>query len=272
MNKQRLIEIIKEEIEEIIISEEYQDDNIINFDDINLQQEFNKINAEIFNNNVPVVPLKWSKRKTALGHVRSRVNRATREIISVELWISTFFAVTHQQFKNVMAHEMIHVLLNDEDMLNMYDPHGFEFMKQANRINEMGLGYNITKTNGEDLAVSDKTLERTANKPRIVIIFDLDGKFFIATTTRAVYERDFESLARLFENVIKRGKYSRVELNVVESTNPQLLKFPQQRSFVRSVSYGPVSDELLGELLDDNIIKTVTLEKGRERMVAEIIQ
>lgn len=208
MKKNRLIEIIQEEIEEIIMSEEYANDEIIDFDNINLQTEFDKVNAEIFNGQVPRVPLKWSKRKRALGHVKMRVNRATRELLSTELWISTFFAVNYQQFRNVLAHEMIHVLINTQDTENIYvsGGHGPNFMREAARINALGLGYNITKTNGEDLALSDKTLQRTAGKLRIAIVFDMDGKFNIAVTTRQVYERDFETLIRILENALNKGR------------------------------------------------------------------
>lgn len=273
MKKNRLIEIIQEEIEEIIISEEYQDDEIIDFDKISLQQEFNKVNAELFDNKVPVVPLKWSRRKTALGHVKNQVIKQTMTLLSMELWMSTFFSVTYKQFRDVMAHEMIHVLINDRDTRNVYDPHGWQFMREAERINGMGLGFNITKTNGEDLALSNKTLQRTAGKTRTAIIFDMDGKFNIAVTTRQVYERDFETLIRILENAVNKGRrFNRIELNVVESDNPELMKYKQQRNFVGNVGFAPISDELLEDLLNGDIIKTVTLEKGQERMIAEYIQ
>ena len=266
-------DIIQEEIETFFISEEQVDDEIIDFDNINLLQEFNVLNRELFGGDVPNVPLKWSRRKSALGHVRMKVNRTTRELLSMELWMSTFFAVTYQQFLNTMAHEMIHVLLNTQSVERTgieelyYDPHGREFMKEADRINSMGLGFNITKSNGEDLAVSDKT--KANIKPLIAMIYDFDGQYNVGVTTPNVYQRDFDRLVEILQHAINRGKYNRIELNVIETQNPQLLKYTQQRSFQRSVGHASISDELLGELLDDNIIKTVTLERDREPMVAE---
>ena len=38
-----------------------------------------------------------------------------------------------------------------------------------------------------------------------------------------------------------------------------MIKYTQQRSFERKVSHAPISDDLLNELLDDDIIRTVTI-------------
>jgi len=273
MKRDEVQKIIKEEWEEFIISEvEYQDDDKIDFSKIDLYNEYHKLNEPLFGSSVPEVPMKWSKRKTALGHVKFWRNRSTGEVIKQELWISTFFDVTYRQFLNVLAHEMIHVFLNSSE----YPPreaHGRRFMEQAQRINSMGLGFNITKSNGEDIAMSSVALQRAVGKNFIALLFDFDGKQYIAVTSRQVYERDFESLVTLFERVInQRGKFNRVEINVVESQNPQLMKYRQQRNFTGNVGYAPLTDELMEELLDDNIIKTVTLERGQERMVAETIR
>lgn len=267
MRNKRLFNVIKEEIETFFISEDDSTDEIIDFDTINLQKEFNVLNRQLFDGEVPDLPLKWSRRKGALGHVKVQVNRRTREILSMELWMSTFFAVTIRQFLNTMAHEMIHVLLNTQDVANAFNPHGREFLREADRINAMGLGFNITKTNGEDLAVSDKT--KLNAKPLIAIIFDIDGQFSVGVTTSNIYQRDFNRMVEIFQHIINSGKYNRVEINVIESQNPQLLKYSQQRSFQRSIGHAPITDEFLEELLNDNIIKTITLESGKDQMIAE---
>ena len=272
MKENRLIDIIKEEIENIIISE-YEEDEIIDFDKINLQQEFDKLNAQLFNGEVPRVPMKWSKRKTALGHVKSKVQRdrltGRRELLNMELWMSIFFAVTYRQFLNTLAHEMIHVKLNSEDIRYAFDPHGWRFMEEARKINDMGLGFNITQRNGEDLPISDKMMSKLEGKQRIAIVLNLDGNYSITTTSPSVYQNEFEDLINTLQYVIDRGKFNKVEVNAIESANPKLAALRQSRTFRRGFSHSPLSDDLLEELLEDNIIKTVTLEKGKERMVAE---
>lgn len=256
----KLINIIKEEIEEIIISEEeYNAEDVVDFDNINLRKEFNKLNNILFNGEVPEIPLKWSKRKTALGHVRQKINRATGQIFDMELWISTFFEVTYRQFLNVLAHEMIHVLLNTQNSNNTFDPHGREFMREAERINSLGLGFNITKTNGEDLALSKQTKERISGQEKIAIVFDFDGQYSVAVTTPRVYKRDHYNLLNTLQHVTNKGRFKRIEVNVIKSSNPELMRYRQQRTFERKVSHAPISDELLNELLDDDVLRTVVI-------------
>lgn len=263
----------EEEWEDVLISEEeYQPNDKLDLNNVNLYTEFQKLNQSLFGGNVPEVPMKWSRRKTALGHVKFQRSLNTGQVKNIELWMSTFFDITYRQFLNTLAHEMIHVLLETSPN-PPYLPHGREFHREADRINAMGLGFNITETNGEDLAMSDATKQRIAGKKFIGIILDLDGKDFLAVTSRQVYERDFESLVNIFDGLVnRRHKYNRVEINVVESQNTELMKYKQQRSFARGISYSPLSEELMVELLNGNIFKTVTIERDKEKLVAEEIQ
>jgi len=268
-----IIKLIKEEWEDILISEnQYSADDKIDFNKINLYTEFQKLNQSLFSGDVPEVPMKWGTRKTALGNVRFKRDRRTKEVRNMVLWISTFFDVNYRQFLNVLAHEMIHVLLESTPH-QPRNPHGYEFMEQAQRINGMGLGFNITKTNGEDIGISDHAKQRLSGKKFVVIILNFDGYDSIAVTSRQVYERDFESLVGIFERIVNNtNKYKRVEINIIESQNPELLKYPQQRNFSRSISHMPITEEFLEELLNDNIVGTVVIEKGKENVVSEEIQ
>lgn len=269
----KINKIIKEEWENIVISEqEYNPDDKIDFNAIDLYSEYQKLNKLLFNGNVPEVPMKWSTRKTALGHVKFQRNRKLREVKNIQLWMSTFFDVNYRQFLNTLAHEMIHVLLVSSPNPPQ-SPHGYEFMKEANRINNMGLGFNITVRNGEDIAMSDIAKKSVSGKKFIGIIFDIDNKNFLAVTSPQVYERDFDSLIRIFDGAVNnRFKYKRVEINVIESQDPTLVRYSQQRNFSRSISYTPLTDEELNNLLDNDIIKTVIIERGKEKIISEEIQ
>lgn len=286
--KERLFELmmkvnpdIKEEIEEIIISEEeYNPDDIVDFNKIDLRKEFNRLNELLFNGEVPKVPLKWSKRKKALGHVRSRIDKRERKIYSVELWISTFFSVTYKTFLNTLAHEMIHVLINSRNPMNAYDPHGRDFMEEANRINSMGFGFEITKTNGENLKISKQTRERIGGRRFVVLVLEINGTYSIAVTTPQVYNRDHHELFNMLQNIVNKGKYKDIEINVIESTNPELMKLPQARTLASRIRSFSVGDDLLEELLDDKIVRTIVMTKnnredtkdGESGIVAEEIE
>jgi len=131
----------------------------------------------------------------------------------------------------------------------------------------MGLGYKITTANTEEVGVSDKVTQNM--KTLIGIILDLDGNYYLSVTTPNVFNADFDFLMNLYEKLVNRGKYNSVEITVVETKNPSLVTYRQTRSYKRSFSYGKLSDELLEQLLNDKIIKSVKLKKGTPTVVSE---
>ena len=261
--------IIEEELNKFITEiGEYRDDEFIAVKDINLQNEYNKLNTQLFNNFLSKVHLEWSNRKSALGHVKYLTNRQSGEAKIEYLAMSSFYKVTYRQFKNVMAHEMIHVkIIENGDYRKESSSHGYYFLKEAERINSMGLGFKITPINTEVLAISDKAVENI--KPLIGIILNFDGKYYITTTTPIVYPTEQDNLTKLFNYLIKTRRYRNIEVTYVESKNPELLKVPLKRTFARGILYKPLSDELLEKLLDDKIIKTVQYGEKQSKQVAE---
>jgi hypothetical protein len=262
--------IIKEEFNNLFLNEfhEYRDDEFINVGDISLQNEYDKLNTQLFNNYLSKVPLEWSNRKRALGHVKYLGNRQSGEINVKHLAMSNFYKMTYRQFKDVMAHEMIHVkLFENGDYRRESSSHGYIFLREADRINLMGLGFKITPVNTEDLTVSDKTRENI--KPLIGIILNFDGKYYVGVTTPNTYIAEQDNLNNLFNNFIKYKKYRNIEVTYVETKNPELLQVPVKRTFARGIPYMSLSDELLGELLDDSIIKTVQYGEKELKQVAE---
>ena len=254
--------IILEEIEKYHLNEfhQYQDDEVVLYDNINLQREFDKINSEVFSNEVPKIPLIWVKSKKHLGVVRTLKNRAPRDQKLVDLGISTFFEVPYVVFKSVLAHEMIHVkLVHEKDEGHYWNPHGRSFKGEMNRINNMGLGYKISEKNYENFAISAAV--KTQKKRLIAIITEIDGKYHISVTTPQIYEDQFQHVESIWRNSVRKGEHNNVELTVVETTNAELLRFRIKRSFLRGISYSPLDDNLLNDLLDDNIIKSIKFDQ-----------
>ena len=250
--KNRLNQIIKEEIGNIFEIVSYNDDDVINPNEIDLYDEYSKLNKLLFNNQLPEVPMKWGARKGSLGHVNAMVNTRTRESKVNSLTISTFRALPYRTFKNTLAHEMIHVKQLTDGSHNSSNPHGYKFQGEANRINQMGLGFNITTRNEEDLGVSDETKKNV--RSMVGIVLKLDNRLYACTTTLNVYNGEFENVVKLYQKLINNGKYRDVEILVVDTNNGELLKTPMKRTFKNGISYSPISNELLSELLKDHII------------------
>lgn len=259
----KIKDIIWEELKSFL-NEMLGDDEIANKTNIDLYEEYNRTNKELFNNQLPEVPMKWDNTRRRLGVVKSQRNAITGEARVISLGISVFYNSSYKQFKDTLAHEMIHVkqILVTKEGGN----HGISFHREADRINRMGLGYNIDVRESGERELSSSV----RGKSLIGIIIEADGEFFLNVTTRKVFDAEFETqLVTYYQRQVNKGSNKNVEITVVESTNPELLKARQTRTYRRGFSYMRLKNELLEDLLDDNIIRTVKFTPNQPAMVAE---
>ena len=110
----------------------------------NMTTVFKECNEKYFNNSLPrprfAVMHSWAKsgefvyepRKTDKGRILKR-----------SIYMTDCFDFTEKQFRDIMAHEMIHYFIAWNHIKDD-DDHGTEFMKMAERLNKEH-GFNITK-------------------------------------------------------------------------------------------------------------------------------
>lgn len=263
--------IINEVINELYLNEiEYNDDDVLDLSKVNLKSEYNKYNSMLFNNEAPNIPLTWSNRKGALGHVSFMRNRNTGEIKIKKLAITTFYDLTYRIFKNTLVHEMIHAYLLGKGIIDGWsrfapDPHGQHFHRLADKFNSMDLGFNITKENTDKLQLSAKTKQNA--KEVVAVFLNIDGRPNVLITSPNVFykEGEVESLSRLFQNIISRGKYRNVDITFVKSKNPELIGVaPTVRKFSGSgIRYAPTTSDFQKEIVDNGeVLKQINLPIG----------
>jgi hypothetical protein len=260
----KLISLINEELNNLLGEAGHDDEEMVNSKNIDLRQEYNALNKQLFGDTLPEIPLKWDNSKTRLGAVRALVNRFTREVKVEYLTMSAYYNINYRQFKNTLAHEMIHV--KQMAVMGERGGHGWDFEREARRINGMGLGFRITTKNDEDIPTVN---QQPSAKALIAIVYDLDGQYYLSVTTPQVWSADKDSLFNFFQREVNKGRFRNVEITVVESRNPQLLGKRILRGMQRSFSYSPLSDNLLGELLNDNIIDSKKINRGVPARVSE---
>jgi hypothetical protein len=260
-----LNKLIKEELQNIL--NEYSDEEYVERDKISLQREYDDLNQLLWDGKLPKVPLEWNALKRAYGRVRGMYNRYTKEVFVKNLEMSSLYKLTYRQFKNIMAHEQIHVW--QMGIMKEKGGHGWDFMGQARRINSMGLGFKITEKNGEDIAVADDAIANAKKRTLIGIILNIDGEYGLTVTTPSVYNTEFDLIQGLFERLVNRGQYRNVEITVVETTSPQIMNLPVSRTFRKAIRHMKLNDRLLEELLNDNIIKNVKIKKGAPAEITE---
>jgi hypothetical protein len=219
---------------------EYGADEIIDYDDIDLGLEYRKLNDLLFGGELDVPKLRWGRRKTAHGHVSATKYGLTGKIRINELVMSMFNSVTYKQFRDTLAHEMIHVYWL---MRGVDDGHGPRFISKMNEINAKGFNVSI-KAEG-DFEVSSKIRGRRM----VFVILDIRGERRIIVMSEGVYEKHGMALMKSLQYFINLGFIKPGSYNFYVSSDPQLLKFGENRNFKSSVSHTSIGVDLENRLI-----------------------
>jgi len=243
----------------MIMSEAYEhtDDEIVTFDNIDLQYEYNKLNNMLFNDELTTISMSWANTKGKHGSVKFRATNLggkARKVNSITgLFLSKYFKIPYKMFKDTLAHEMIHVKNLQDAMRNnrvIYtnEGHGSVFIREMNRINSMGLGFKISVTGEESYDVADHVKGREMYIGVVKLKGLKSGTFIVGMTPSAYAQK--EQMERIFSR-----NYSSVEIDYYKTNNPYFLKFSAQRNFNTNVGYKVASEadlqkaEELGEFL-----------------------
>lgn len=111
---------------------------MVEFTDEFLKERFNQYNEKYFNGKVPEVKLEWNNRFTSTAG-RCWYN-GEMEPYKIEI-SSKYVKMYPNEFKNIMIHEMIHVLYPEKEHV--------KFKEVAKRLNEEFEELNITLYNKE---------------------------------------------------------------------------------------------------------------------------
>jgi len=227
---------------------EHTDDEIVDFNEIDLQQEYNKLNQLLFKGNLQPVTMLWNKRKGAHGVVKGTRSRATGKITLKSLSMSQFLKVPYRFFKDVLAHEMIHVFWMQQDV---NAKHGPLFVQQMNRINSMGLGFNVS-VRSDSSETSKFEMSSDVVKEGMELVFllmktDKDDNMFSVMKYDA-YKSQGYRIINIYNYLInKKPKYRFADGEFFLSTNPRLQASKIQRSF-GSISYSRIDNAVANEL------------------------
>lgn len=268
----------------MIIAEAYEhtDDEIVTFDKIDMGYEFDKLNQTLFGGSLQRVPLSWSNRKGNHGHVSYRTTSDKTVLTINGLFLSKFFKIPYKMFKDTLAHEMIHVKnLQDDIRTNKRhyknQAHGYDFNSEMNRINSLGLGFNISVRGEESFDVSDDIKGRNVYVALIKLNGATKSGDFIAVMVPKAFSERKTTIERIFNNLIIAGKYKSVDIEYYSTNNAFFLKYPVQRSFNRSIGYAIITPDEIEKVksLATFIEKvnlgndTATSQKDRERETRE---
>jgi predicted SprT family Zn-dependent metalloprotease len=105
-----------------------------------IKEEFDRLNELLFDNEVIYPEISFDPHKTRVAWVSFKDG--------VVLHFNKNYSLTPEQFKNTLAHEMIHILLYQRKIMRDYGgDHGIYFTREMDRINNMNVGIKISPKN-----------------------------------------------------------------------------------------------------------------------------
>lgn len=234
----KILEIYKELLETI------NNKDVIDFNDINLSSEFNGLNDLLFRGEIVPIPIRWGLDKDRIGSLYYVKDDAGKYVIR-GLRISKFYNLTYGQFKNTLAHEMIHVYLLQQ---GIDDNHDEPFLKEMNRINGMGLGFNITVSEEfDDYPVISSHVKA---KELVFFTFKYGGSNHIILMTNDTYKNKYKLIANGFKSYGKENKDFVGSFWL--SSNRLLRNFRIQKIIGDTIKIDFISGAILNEILKDS--------------------
>lgn len=226
-------------------AKQHTDDEIVDFDEIDLQDEYNKLNSLIFDGKLKPVDMIWNTRRASHGVVKAQRNRRTGEIMIKSLGMSKFLDIPYKVFKDTLAHEMIHVFLLQQ---GINDGHGYKFKSEMYRINSLGHGFNVSVTLDSSGFELSKNAQAKAKELVFYLVESNSKKNMLVVVTPNVYQKDGHELEKLYGRLVVSRKYLWIKGEVFKSSDPNLMKYSQNRSFRSGVSYVPIEQDVADEL------------------------
>jgi hypothetical protein len=137
-----------------------------------VENEFDDVNELCFNNEIKKIPIVFvtNKNSKAFVDITALKNRTTHSITMTahRLCISKNFSFTRQQLRDVLAHEMIHVLLAQRNIYKDYGgSHGMYFRSEMNRINKLNIGIKVGLShdpNIKEIGIRDELIGKENKK------------------------------------------------------------------------------------------------------------
>lgn len=169
-----------------------------------IKKNYSDFNARYFNNELPKnLVFKLSKSKNTWGYASFKYDWKNSTIIPLSITLSNYYDSPERVKQNTLLHEMIHILdytINPNHFIfngrkvtkRRYDAHGYWFINQANRLNELGweVAKHVTKDEVKQSTLSPSAKRKEEKQLKDGIVCVISGECYswmIKTNTSNIY-------------------------------------------------------------------------------------
>lgn len=213
----------------------------IDIHSVDLQREYRKYAAELFDNDMPLIPIMIKPIKSG-AMVEATVNRLTGKLTLKHMILSSKYKFTEERLKNVLVHEMIHVWTIHNQLRDYGGMHGVYFSRKMDEINARG-GYTIT--------VHDVGAESAIENKKGVYIFLAhekgSQKFLMSVLDEKAKDTLSEYLTKWYDYMTK-DNVRKYETYFLLSHDNELMTYPKSR-MVKTLKKFIIKDHYYAKLI-----------------------
>ena len=224
----------------------------------NIEKEFNLLNSLLFNNEVPFPEISFDSHKTRVAWVtcKGTYTKTWSDIHDIVLHFNKNLSLTPEQFKNTLAHEMIHLLLYQRKIFRDYGgDHGVIFTREMDRINNMNIGIKISAKND---TISPFQERQRKEKDFYVIFFNWkDEKILCPFSVQEECEKFWDIAMKSF----KISSPKDITIYMAKTTLNEINFYSVART-AKNVKQFKIPEELYDKLIKESeILRKETLNK-----------
>lgn len=194
-----------------------------------MQVWFREFNKSVFNNELPLVPIKFNNTRVQLGQFYWGRGRG------VGIKISLFYDRTQEQYRNCLLHEMCHLYCYHKGWL--HEGHGSRWKAIANKAYRITGLYIQRCENARDWKPAKgneekfKAVKAKKNAPAIIVDIDYGTYHFIVKTTKKVI---WDASDGKEINAFSKGKVAGIYI----CSEPRAISWQNSRSLHRGYKFG----------------------------------
>ena len=211
--------------------------------DMKLEDLYDKFNKDLFNNQLPKVPIKLTKSKHSGGSAIASRNTQTGKVTIKGITISTLYKRSIEELSGLLIHEMVHIyfyLIGDA-----YEAHGSKFKKKLEEL-QSKVDFKIPLTDDfENKEVSN----HVKKKPYDIVLLQFPDKHYSIVSFKYGSLTEFKDQIHRF--IDKWVDHYKVIPEYYESDEVFLQTLPSKRGLSGTIASYKITDEQ-AKLIKDN--------------------
>lgn len=233
----------------------YTQEEYIDLENYDIQKEFDFLNKLLFEGKIKNVPIKLEKNKNSSARVISTRYYNKPEEIKY-LGISKNFKMKNKIFRDILAHELIHIYMIQNQIKDFGGYHGIIFKKFMDEINKKGFNVDIVNRSHHSELVDMHSKVKVGS----IILHNLDNNTYqIIVMNKNILLENLNKSEEQIRYMIKNRK-QKFDIFYLISDYYKLKIFPCFRKY--KMSFYLLDVDLYNEIIkckDTQIFKRLTV-------------